>query len=358
MPGGSRMQAVWAKRMSRGRGARSTPPSRCSAIAGACSSSATSSSETAAISESCRPARRGDRLKYSRRPTQATRRVGIAHPRGHASRPAGALQPDRTRDPARTRVRAARQLGTSPPAHEPRAARSRRAARTRRPRALARVHGRASPLAPWLRIPSAITERSRAPERGLPRCCQLLVAARRSPMSKGADGCRPSCLTCEPLPAQEWHWLLRRPVPARGLGFPYGRLTGSAQAVPPTLTRFPRSARMRYGRCGCPLYPGDDGVPRDHRRVRDRGLPPRNGWPLPPRRCTPTPDAMMTRHQQGFRVIHPSGLPRTCNTRSERAPSGFPRPRIRRPRQSARPTLSTPRRAILGWADAQRRVPI
>jgi len=37
--------------MSRGRGARSTPLSRCSAIAGACSSSATSSSETAAIGE-------------------------------------------------------------------------------------------------------------------------------------------------------------------------------------------------------------------------------------------------------------------------------------------------------------------
>ena len=118
-------------------------------------------------------------------------------------RPAGALQPDRTRDPTRTRVRAARQLGTSPPAHEPRAARSRRAARTRRPRALAGVHGRAAPLAPWLRIPCAITERSRAPERGLPRCYQLLVAARQSTMSKGADGRRPSWLTCEPPPAQE-----------------------------------------------------------------------------------------------------------------------------------------------------------
>src|SRR4051794_15170552 len=55
------------KRVKRGRGARSTPPSRCSANAGACSSSATSSSETAAISESSRPLRRGnilaDRLK-------------------------------------------------------------------------------------------------------------------------------------------------------------------------------------------------------------------------------------------------------------------------------------------------------
>ena len=93
------------------------------------------------------------------------------------ARPAGALQPDRTRDPTRARVRAARQLGTSPPAHQPRAARSRRAARGRRARALAGVHGRASPRAPRLRIPTAITERSRAPERGLPRCHRLLGSA-------------------------------------------------------------------------------------------------------------------------------------------------------------------------------------
>ena len=81
---------------------------------------------------------------------------------------------------------------------------------------------------------------------------------------------------------------------------------------------------MRCGRAGCPLYPGGDGVPRDHRDVRDRRLPPCNGWPLPPRCCTPTRDVKLTRHQQGFRVIHPSGLPLTCSTRSERAPSGFP----------------------------------
>jgi DNA-binding HxlR family transcriptional regulator len=65
------------------------------------------------------------------------------------------------------------------------------------PRALAGVHGRTAPLAPWRRYPTAITERSRASERGLPRCYQLLVAARPSTMSKGADGRRPSCLTCE-----------------------------------------------------------------------------------------------------------------------------------------------------------------
>ena len=91
-----------------------------------------------------------------------------------------------------------------------------------------------------------------------------------------------------------------------------------------TLTGFPRSARMRCGRAGCPLYPGSDGVPCDHRDVRGRRLPPCNGWLLPPRYRTPTRDVRLTRHQQGFRVIHPSGLPLTCNTRSERAPSGFP----------------------------------
>jgi hypothetical protein len=81
---------------------------------------------------------------------------------------------------------------------------------------------------------------------------------------------------------------------------------------------------MRYGRAGCPLYPGGDGVPRDHRDVRSRRLPPHSGWPLPPRYRTPTRDVRLTRHQQGFRVIHPSGLPLTCSPRSERAPPGFP----------------------------------
>lgn len=40
--------------------------------------------------------------------------------------------------------------------------------------------------------------------------------------------------------------------------------------------------------------------------------------------CQPARDARLTRHQQGFRVIHPSGLPLACGTRSEQAPLGFP----------------------------------
>jgi hypothetical protein len=115
-----------------------------------------------------------------------------------------------------------------------------------------------------------------------------------------------------------------------GVLFPPGNpafLTVGLPATPRqrsrTMTGFPRSARMRYGRAGCPLYPGGDGVPRDHRDVRGRRLPPCSGWPLPPQYRSPTRDVRLTRHQQGFRVIHPSGLPLTCSTRSERAPSGF-----------------------------------
>src|SRR5215216_2143380 len=91
VPGGSRVQAVWAKRMSRGRGARSTPPSSCSAIAGACSSSATSSSETAAISESCKPAqKRGSPRTFS--------------PTDSSDSSSWVCSPARTRDPASGRA--------------------------------------------------------------------------------------------------------------------------------------------------------------------------------------------------------------------------------------------------------------
>ena len=91
-----------------------------------------------------------------------------------------------------------------------------------------------------------------------------------------------------------------------------------------TLTGFPRSARMRYGRAGCPLYPGGDGVPRGHRDVRGRRLPPCNGWPLPPRYCQPTRDVRLTRHQQGFRVIHPSAFPSPVTPGRNGRPRAFP----------------------------------
>jgi NAD-dependent DNA ligase adenylation domain len=55
--------------------------------------------------------------------------------------------------------------------------------------------------------------------------------------------------------------------------------------------------------------------------------------------CIPTRDVRLTRHQQGSNVVNPSGLPLTCDTRSERASLGFPlsfAPSRYRPRTSGR----------------------
>jgi hypothetical protein len=101
-----------------------------------------------------------------------------------------------------------------------------------------------------------------------------------------------------------------------GVLFPPGNpafLTVGLPAAPRrrrrTLTGFPRSARMRCGRAGCPLYPGGDGVPCDHRDVRGRRLPPCNGWPLPPQYRSPDPgcqiDEASTRIQ-GHSPFRPS----------------------------------------------------
>jgi hypothetical protein len=55
-----------------------------------------------------------------------------------------------------------------------------------------------------------------------------------------------------------------------------------------------------------------------------RRLPPRNGQPLPPRPRTPSRDAFVTRHQQGFTHVRPSSLPLTCGHQTARQPLGFP----------------------------------
>ena len=138
-------------------------------------------------------------------------------------------------------------------------------------------------------------------------------------------------LKIKPHPSRDWpvkggrrHWLLGRPVPARESSSPYGRLSGGAQAAPPDpdgVSTF-RTHEIRPGRVSS--------LPRGRRcSPRPSGRP----WSpsaalqrlaLPPRYRSPTRDVRLTRHQQGFRVIHPSGLPLTCSPRSERAPSGFP----------------------------------
>ena len=110
----------------------------------------------------------------------------------------------------------------------------------------------------------------------------------------------------------------------QGTGLPLRWLTGSAQAAlpdPDGVSTF-RTREMRPGRVSS--------LPRERRcslRPSGRPRPPSAALQqllLPPRYRTPTRDIRLTRHRQGFRVIHPSGLPLTCRTRSERAPSGFP----------------------------------
>jgi hypothetical protein len=90
-----------------------------------------------------------------------------------------------------------------------------------------------------------------------------------------------------------------------------------------TLTGFPRSTRVRYGRVGCPLYPGGDGV---HTaigassavvcRLSAASL-------FSPRHHNPTRGIAVTRHQRGFTTFTLPALPLTCNTQSERASLGF-----------------------------------
>src|SRR2546430_16187326 len=79
-----------------------------------------------------------------------------------------------------------------------------------------RSHLGAESLAPnpQRRIPSAITERSRAPERGLPGCDRLLVAAGQSTMSKGEQpgGAH------QPRTRQAGQRLVAAPPPYLGVG--------------------------------------------------------------------------------------------------------------------------------------------
>jgi hypothetical protein len=87
-----------------------------------------------------------------------------------------------------------------------------------------------------------------------------------------------------------------------------------------TLTGFPRSPRMSYDRVGLPLYPRRRRCSYDHRNVGDRRLPPHNGQPLPPRSYSPTRDVRLTRHQQGFNVVSPFGLPSPVTPGRHRRP--------------------------------------
>jgi hypothetical protein len=121
----------------------------------------------------------------------------------------------------------------------------------------------------------------------------------------------PSAFACR-------HLLLERPVPASPSAF---LTVGLPASPPPALpgpdrrneTGFPRSARVRPGRAGCPLYPGDDGVLRDRREVRRSPLPPSHAAsPYSPQCASPARTVLLTGHQ--------TRVPRVT----------LPRPRVRR----------------------------
>ena len=69
----------------------------------------------------------------------------------------------------------------------------------------------------------------------------------------------------------------------------------------------PRGLRCPHGR---QVFPG-------------RRTPPCSGPSLYPRPATHHRRLLITRHHQGFTVVHPSGLPLACSPRVEREPSGL-----------------------------------
>lgn len=90
------------------------------------------------------------------------------------------------------------------------------------------------------------------------------------------------------------------------------RLDGGVLSPPhgheaPRGARFPCSARVRYGRVWVPSIPRGRRCSHDRRDVHGRRLPLLNGQPLSPRHHPPPRSARLTRHQQGFTGIHPSG---------------------------------------------------
>ena len=103
------------------------------------------------------------------------------------------------------------------------------------------------------------------------------------------------------------HSLPGHPVPARELGLPCGRLPGSGSQGR-TPTGLPRSARMSCGRGGCPLSPGDCG-PRTAGRSSPAAACRLAAAGPYPRPATHHRRLLITRHHQGFTVVHPSGLP-------------------------------------------------
>ena len=134
--------------------------------------------------------------------------------------------------------------------------------------------------------------------------------------------------------------LLGHPVPAKELGLPYGRLTGSTRRCRRTRAGLPCSARMRFGWGWVPSIPRGRRCPHGRECSTTAACRIATATSLPARRHTPTRTVMLTRHQRGFPVSHPMpSLPLACGPWPEQEPSGFPvsfAPGRYRPRTSRR----------------------
>jgi hypothetical protein len=72
-----------------------------------------------------------------------------------------------------------------------------------------------------------------------------------------------------------------------------------------------------------PSLPRGLRCPHGRQVIPGRRMPPCSGPSLYPRPATHHRRLLITRHHQGFTVVHPSGLPLACSSRVEREPSGF-----------------------------------
>ena len=72
-----------------------------------------------------------------------------------------------------------------------------------------------------------------------------------------------------------------------------------------------------------PSLPRGLRCPHGRQVIPGRRTPPCSGPSLYPRPATHHRRLLITRHHQGFTVVHPSGLPLACDPRVEREPSGL-----------------------------------
>jgi hypothetical protein len=147
-----------------------------------------------------------------------------------------------------------------------------------------------------------------------------LTPPRGGPAPSGSTGTSRRCQGCSRpprrLPAQaslSFTGSLRRPG-SGVLSPPHGHEA-------PRGARFPCSARMRPGWLRLPSLPRAP-VPTASGDLPAARLPHRNGRPLASR--TTTRDVSVTRHQQGFTVIHPTPAFPSPVTPGGTGSSGFP----------------------------------